>query len=443
MTAALLVALVGPPALAEDPGPRDLEREEREEEEEEEGGQPAPAPTEEGPDGAELSRRVDVLAGEIERLRIGEAAVAADESVHGMGPAASKVYRGERGVSLGGYGEVKYHNYAAETQDGSESGAVDGMDVHRLILYAGYKFDDRWVLNTEIEFEHVKEVYVEFAYLDFQAAPQLGARAGLLLVPMGIYNELHEPTTFAAVERPRVEHDILPSTWREIGLGVYGEVGPISYRAYLLDGMHAGGFSASGLRGGRQKGAEAVAESFAGVARLDLTGVEGLVVGGSVLYGGAGQDLVDPTSGEDVSVNTLAYEGHVVVDLAGLKVRALYAGASVDGVPELNAALALTGADSVGETLSGYYGELGYDVFSPLGIEGQALIPHVRYEALDTQAGVPAGYSASAANDRSGLTFGLAYQPHRQISLKADYQLWMDQADTGVDQFNAGIGFIF
>lgn len=422
-----LCSLLSAPALAQD-----------------EAAPPAAAePAAAEPADEELARRIDVLAAELERLRIGEAAVAADESVNGMGPAASKVYRGGQGVSLGGYGEVKYRNYAAEAQDGSESGALDGMDVHRLILYAGYKFDDRWLLNTEIEFEHVSEVYVEFAYLDFRASQALGARGGLLLIPMGVYNELHEPTTFAAVERPQVETAILPSTWREIGLGVYGELGPVSYRAYLVDGMNAAGFSASGIRGGRQKGAEAVAEDFAGVARLDLTGVQGLVVGASALYGGAGQGLVDPLSGEEVAVSTLVYEGHVVVDIAGLKARALYAGASIGGAAELNEALGLSGEDAVGEALSGWYAELGYDVLTPLGVEGQALIPHARYEMLNTQAAVPQGYAAAPGSERAGLTVGLSYQPHRQIALKADYQVLTNGAETGVNQLNAGIGFIF
>ncbi len=400
------------------------------------------ADSNDSPSTVEVARRVDVLAEEIERLRIGEAALA-EQGVNGMGPAASKVYRGDPGISIGGYGEVKYHNFAAETQDGSEAEKPDGVDVHRMILYAGYKFDDRWVLNTEIEFEHVNEVFVEFAYLDFKPFDAFGARAGLLLIPMGITNELHEPTTFAAVNRPQVEKYILPTTWREIGAGVYGEAGPLAYRSYVLGGMAAAGLSSSGIRGGRQKGAKAVADNFAGVARLDMVGVQGLVVGGSVYYGNSGQDLVNETSGAEPAVGTLVYEGHATMDVAGLRVRGLFAGATISEVAQLNEALALTGAGSVGESMWGTYGELGYDVFAPVGIEGQSLMPHLRYEVLDSQASVPRGYRKDSAQQRSDLTFGLAYQPHAQIALKADYQVFMNQAESGVDQFNAGIGFIF
>jgi len=402
----------------------------------------ASTPTD-SPSNDELARRVEVLAEELERQRIGEAATEADEGVGGMGPAASKVYRGGRGVSLGGYGEVKYHHYADAAQDGSDAGLSDSLDVHRMILYIGYKFDDRWLLNAEIEFEHVTEVFVEFAYLDFRAAPAFGARAGLLLVPMGIINELHEPTTFPSVDRPQVDKAILPTTWREIGLGVYGDAGPFSYRAYLLGGMKAAGFSSGGLRGGRQKGAKATADDFAGVVRLDFVGVQGLIVGGSAYYGRSGQDLVDPVSGAEPAVSTLVYEGHASLDVAGIRVRALLAGASLGDVEQLNDALALTGADSVGEGMLGWYAELGYDVFAPLAVPGQALTPFVRYESLDTQSSVPAGWEQDPARDRTVVTAGLAWNPHRQIAVKADYQVFMNEAETGVNQLNAGIGFIF
>src|SRR5215203_4215273 len=59
---------------------------------------------------AELERRLEVLAGEIEKMKIGEAAVSADRSENGFGPAASKIYRTERGISIGGYGELLYQH---------------------------------------------------------------------------------------------------------------------------------------------------------------------------------------------------------------------------------------------------------------------------------------------------------------------------------------------
>src|SRR6185436_12065671 len=134
---------------------------------------------------AELERKVDVLAQEIEKLRIGEAAVEPDTSSYGFGPAASKIYRTERGLSIGGYGELIYKNVQGEEGEGDESLRAEGgeeeeegvggdsFDLQRAVLYFGYKFDDHWLLNSEIEFEHAGgEIGVEFAYIDYLWRPQ-------------------------------------------------------------------------------------------------------------------------------------------------------------------------------------------------------------------------------------------------------------------------------
>lgn len=399
----------------------------------------------EGEDGdrlAELERRIEVLAGEIERLRIGEAAATADSSQFGFGPAASKVYRTERGLSIGGYGELLYQNFDGDRDDGAPSGRVDTFDVLRGVLYFGYKFDDRWLLNTEIEYEHAgSEVAVEFAYVDYLWRPQAGFRAGLLLVPMGFLNELHEPTVFLGARRPDIESVIIPTTWRENGLGLFGDLGPFTYRTYIVNGFRGAGFTAGGLRGGRQKGNQARAEDFAWVGRLDFTGVPGFLAGGSAYVGDSGQDLRTP-AGRDVSAGTRILEGHLEWRWRGLELRALGVQAELDDVADLNAALGLTGNRSVGERLSGWYVQLGYDLLAGRGGE-RALIPYARWENYDTQDEVPAGFAANPANDVESLTLGFAFKPIDQLVLKVDHQNYDNAAGTGTDQLNVLFGFIF
>ena len=163
-------------------------------------GQDAKAETEADQKIRELERRIDLLAAEVEKARAGEAAEsAALEGKKGFAPAASKVYGISRGVSIGGYGEAVYENYASEREDDKPSGRTDQLDFVRAITYFGYKFSDRILFNSEIEFEHgsaapgrAGEVSVEFAYLDLQPWEKVGFRAGLLLVPMGFVNELLE-----------------------------------------------------------------------------------------------------------------------------------------------------------------------------------------------------------------------------------------------------------
>ena len=167
-----------------------------------------------------LERQLEALTRELERQQLGAEVVDADTTAIGLGPAASKVYRVGQGVSVGGYGEVVYHNYAAEREDDAPAGARDVIDALRGILYVGYKFNDKLLLNTEIEIEHVDEVFLEFAYLDYRFSDAIGARAGLLLAPLGLINELHEPPVFLGTSRPLTESVIIPTTWRENGIGL-------------------------------------------------------------------------------------------------------------------------------------------------------------------------------------------------------------------------------
>jgi len=402
----------------------------------------------------ELQRRIDLVAEEIERMKLGEVAVQADQSRYGLGPAASKVYSVVDGLSIGGYGELLYQNYDSERQDGTSSGQSDELDFLRAILYVGYKFNDRWVLNTEIEWEHAStsedgSVSVEFAYLDYLHSPAFNLRVGAVLIPMGFLNELHEPTTFYSARRPGTETRIIPSTWRENGIGAFGDVGPISYRAYVVNGLDATGFSASGLRGGRQKASQALVEDIAFVARVDWTDTPGLLVGVSAYHGDSGQNqentpvAMGPTF--DVpSATTTIVEGHVEYRYRGARLRALLVKAQVDDAAELNTALGLTGTDSVGEELEGGYVEVGYDVLAATAPEsGQSFTPFVRWETYDTQADVPAGFAADPSNDVDILTFGVAYFPIPNIVFKADYQDVDDDGRTGVDQFNLAMGYIF
>jgi hypothetical protein len=282
---------------------------------------------------------------------------------------------------------------------------------------------------------------VEFAYVDYLWRPQMNLRAGLLLVPMGLVNELHEPTVFLGARRPGVETVILPSTWRENGLGLFGDLGPFTYRAYLLTGLDASRFGAGGLRNGRQNGARAKAEDFAAVARVDYTGLPGLLVGGSLYRGDSGQGL--ELGGRRVGVATRVAELHGEWKARGLELRGLWTQADVDDAAALNRALALTGGAGVGERLRGGYVQAGYDLFARRPRGAQALVPYLRWEAYDTQARVPAGFSRNPANDVESLTFGLAYRPLDQVILKLDYLDLDNGAGNAVDQINFALGYIF
>ncbi len=383
---------------------------------------------------AELEDKIDALASELERLQLDESDPIADVPQDGLGAAASKVYRREHGLSVGGYGEILFQERAGNT---------DRFDTLRAVTYLGYKFDERFLFNSEIEFEHATtgttsgttdeggEVSVEFAYLDWLAGESWGVRGGLLLLPVGLVNEMHEPTAFLPADRAQTERRILPTTWRENGVGLHGEAGGFSWRTYVVAGLNGEEFSAAGLRDGRQSGNRSAAEDFGAALRLDWVDSPGLLVGGSLYQGDSGQDA------EGIpDLSTTILDVHVDWRSGPWVARALAAHAEVDDAGEFDR---VTG-ESVAEELEGAYVELGYDLFAgAIPVAGQSLVPFVRWETIDTQASMPSGVAPDPAQDDEIVTIGIAWKPIEQIVVKLDYQDWDDESD----QLDLLFGYVF
>ncbi|HEY8148369.1 MAG TPA: hypothetical protein VIK51_05645 [Vicinamibacteria bacterium] len=401
----------------------------------------------------EVERRLDLLAAEIEALRTGGATADVEAPARGepgLGPAASKVYRRPRGVSIGGYGETLYRNFASKKQDGSPSGLEDRLDLLRLILYTGYKFSDQILFNSEIEFEHATtgegdeekgEVSVEQAYVDLKPWKRIGIRAGMVVVPLGFINELHEPPIFLGSRRPEVEQRIIPTTWHEVGLGLFGETGQFQWRGYAVAGLNASGFEGSGIKEGRQQGSESLAEDIALTGRLDFVGAPGLLVGGSVLTGKSGQGAA--LGGRAIDGRVTLFDVHAQYERRGLQARALYVGTRIGDAALINAHNGVAGHESVGNRQYGFYVEAGYDLMTARPHGQWAVIPFVRFEQLDTQNEVPSGFERNPALDQKVWTAGVSVKPLTGVVFKADGQWFSNKARTGATQFNAAVGYLF
>ncbi len=413
----------------------------------------------------EIERRQGILTEEVRRLREALAVPETEElkSRYGLGPAASKVYGVGRGLSIGGYGEANFRKVA---RDGD--GVPDEFDLLRFVLYVGYKFNDWIVFNSETEFEHATtgegaeekgEVSIEFATLDFFLHPRANVRGGLVLVPMGFINEIHEPPFFHGNVRPPVEQQILPSTWRANGIGLFGELLPgLEYRTYGITSLDAKEFRASGIRGARQSGSRERADDWSWVGRLDYTFLPGTLLGGSAYLGDQGQnrlfgnpvDLANPP--RKAGVFTQIYELHAQVRHRGLEFRALGAWIGVSDAallssdPAINprAADAAKRDQPVARGMLGYYGEIAYDILPWLLPEtDQYLAPWFRYSRFDTQNSVPLGRERDNRFDRDFYEFGLTYKPHPQIVLKADYRIQDAKTGNLPDEIRLGGGFVF
>lgn len=392
-----------------------------------------------------LHRQLELLGEELQELRHGQVlAPKPTPRALGLAPAAGKVYRLGPGVSLGGYGELMYQNFASRREDGQAAGKVATADALRYVLYTGFKFTENFVFNSELELEHghtgkAGDVELEFAHVDGLFLPSVNLRAGMVLVPLGLLNEIHEPTTFLPSQRSITESQIIPTTWRELGVGLYGDLGPLSYRSYLLTGLDARRFTAQGLRSARQSGSKAKAETLAWVGRVDWTATPGFLAGVGAYLGNSGQDLVTP-QGERLDVQTKLVEAHVSWQRGPFTFRALWAQARLGNVAELNQSLGLAGSASVGQLLEGGYLEVGYDL---LPAEKALLAPFFRWETVNTQKRIPRGYSPSPANDQEIFTIGLAYQPLPNLIFKWDWENHQNNGRTGVDRWNLALGYVF
>ncbi len=417
---------------------------------------------------AELERTVAALSEELARTRVG-VAVPEDSltSAWGFGPAASKVYGRDRGLSIGGYGEGFYTNYVSDQGHGLPCGSqpcktLNRADMLRAVLYAGYRFNENIVFNSEIEFEHATtestqssgggSVSVEFAALDFFWRPDLNFRTGLLLLPVGFLNLMHEPPFYYGVNRPDVERQLIPSTWRENGAGIFGKLGEtVQYTTYAVNGMNAKGFNSSGIRGGRQNGNRALADDIAFVGRLDWDPMPELLLGASVYAGNSGQDQRVSIGGSNTELPTtptVLWETHAQYESRGLHLRGLFTmthlGDAGSLTQDLRASNVIGPSVAVAEGLLGGYGEVAYDVL-PLLFPGteRFVAPFYRFEWYDTQWNMPSGFSADETKEIMVHTVGLQFEPIPNVVLKFDYRNRSAKQGQIPDEVNLGFGYVF
>lgn len=359
-------------------------------------------------------------------------------------------------LTIGGYGEIHYNQplNSGIRNNGS-------LDVHRMVLMFGYKFNDRAQFVSEIEFEHIGEVAVEQAFLQYKINNYINFRGGLLLTPMGIINEYHEPTTFNGVERPFVDKYISPTTWREVGAGFSGTYLPASlkYQVYVVNGFKSFDGSGTlngkyGLRKGRQKGAESFMSAPNVTGKIEYFGIRGLNVGLSGYFGKTQSTLYDGVDKNDHTAIAHADSSVVGVSMVGVdaryttggwQLRGQYYYAGLSNTRAYNRFTAANGTpNDLGSSLMGYYAEAGYNVFRGLEKKYGELIPFARYAYLNTQNTVAPGISRNSNNEKKIITTGLTWKITPGAVIKADMQFMKSEADNAWSKtLNTGIGIMF
>jgi len=358
-----------------------------------------------------------------------------------------------QGSAFGGYGELTLNAPGKYVLDSPPEATID---LRRFVLFFGHNFSDRLRFYSELEVEHAVssagdrgEVEVEQAYIDGLLSRRVSLRGGLMIVPVGIINVYHEPPTFNGVDRPAVDTYVIPTTWREPGIGIFGELREgVRYQLYLLNGLNANGFTAeTAIREGHQEAQFAHAGDWGGVARLDWEPTLGTIIGGSAYYATSGNTLTSTVGKVPVSL----FEADARTRIGGFTARAEVAFLFIGDAAALNVTLrdtALAGGGTapypVASQSRGGYLEAGYDLLRLLapGSE-QSVTLFGRFDYADTQASVPAGFVANPAFRRTIYTAGLTYRPVMQIGLKLDYRRHMFGAGASGNEVAAAITWMF
>ncbi|MEZ4795998.1 MAG: hypothetical protein R2785_02405 [Flavobacteriaceae bacterium] len=358
--------------------------------------------------------------------------------------AAQRLLSGNYGeaITVGAYGEITYN----------QPEALNGeMDVQRLVLLFGYKFTDEVQFITEIEFEHVEEIFVEQAFVNYAVAPNVSLRGGLMLVPMGIVNEFHEPTTFNGVERPSVDNVIVPTTWREIGVGITGRFNDLSlgYQAYVFNGFKSTAFDgeggingylkgSNGLRSGRQKAIQSSIDSPTFSLKFDYYGIPGLRLGLSGYFGATqAEDDVESIDGSNIGISMIGLDARYAYKR--FTARGQFIHASLSNTDSYNN---LTNKD-LGSALQGWYLEAAFNLLPQE--KKQRLFAFARYEQYDTHAATEGDLMRNDAYNRNDFTTGLSYHIAPGVVLKGDYQFRNNavSADNVPNMLNFGVGVWF
>ncbi|MBO4589704.1 MAG: hypothetical protein J5698_01865 [Bacteroidaceae bacterium] len=371
-------------------------------------------------------------------------------------------------LSVGGYGEAafsrrfysdnqyRYKNWSQYANDPSNG----QFDIPHAVLYLGYDFGSGWTFGTEIEFEHTGtgvateieadeggeyekevekggEVALEQWWLNKRFASWANIRVGHIIVPVGLNNAHHEPLNFFTVYRPEGENTILPSTWHDTGVSLWGTSGDFRYELLMVAGLNALQYSRDGwIHNGAGSAFEFKPANKYGYAfRLDNYSVKGLRMAISGYYGqgmhnnypnemeGAGKMYSGVKAHTAVGCFDFTYKGYGWIargqaDYGYVSDTPLLNIVKANMQKHSNANVSKVGRNAVATGL-----EAGYDVFRLLEgtrSKGKKLYVFGRYEYYNSY--IPEETQTKYEyTGRHVMTAGINYLPLPQIVVKAEY----------------------
>lgn len=386
---------------------------------------------------------------------------------------------------FGGYGEMaaSYMDYDFSRVGANGSAPLNrgSISIPRFVFAFDYKFSPQWVLSSEIEFEYGGtgaareiewveengeyeteiekggEVALEQFHISYRAKSYFNLRFGHMIVPVGLTNTHHEPLNFFGVYRPEGETTILPSTWHETGIAVFGQVGHFDYELQCVSGLDPQNFRSENWIGKGTQGAFEITNftSPAFVARLNYHGAKALQelrVGASFYYDQTAKNGSKPkrNTGYDFPVTIVTADAQYKSKKNLLIARANF----IWG--HLGESGALTKINNKSSAASGYPnttvaqravsfgGEAGYNVGAFFGGKAPRIYPFVRYEYYNPMEDTEKGFLADKRFQVSAVTAGLNYYPLPNLVIKADYTHRSVGAGkyNGENRVSAGIAYV-
>lgn len=377
-------------------------------------------------------------------------------------------------LSIGGYGEAAYtRNFYSDNvyrytdpKSYKNDPSHGRFDIPHAVIYISYDFGKGWTMSSEIEFEHTGsggaiekeyseggeweqevekggEVELEQFWIQKSFGPFLNVRAGHIVVPVGLTNAHHEPLNYFTVYRPEGEATILPCTWHDTGISIWGRLGDFRYEVQMLAGLDAFMFDRENwIQGGAGSPFEfKVANKYGFAARIDNYTLPGLRVGLSGYYGQAMHNSYPHEfEGEDANGNKKTYDGTKgrvaigAIDFTFNRYNWIVRGnadygylSNASTISKIKRNLTSNNAPykktPVGKNAVAVGIEVGYDVFSQIGKlreDNQKLYLFGRYEYYNSY--IPAkDQSKYEYTGKNRMAFGVNYYPIPQIAVKAEY----------------------
>jgi len=371
-------------------------------------------------------------------------------------------------LTVGGYGEVAltrnffsdnvYRYSSASSHVGESHGR---FDIPHAVIYLGYDFGKGWSMQTEIEFEHLGtgtevekefeeageweneverggEVELEQFWIQKSFTPGLNVRMGHIVVPVGGLNNRHEPLNFFTVYRPEGEFTILPSTWHDTGISIWGKTGTWRYEALLVSGLDAMLFTRDNfVKNGAHTPFPFQVANHPGLAgRIDKTFACGLDMGISGYYGNSFNNTFPYEAVNNSYINE-STKGTVAIAAfdfryrgKNLIVRGNADYGSMGDAKAISKYKSSKGAASgapysdtpVGDHAVAAGIEAGYDIFSFMNVKDkeQKLYVFGRYEYYNPYIAV-SGQGTYPYTEKHRIAAGINWFPIPEIAVKAEY----------------------